>query len=179
MQESHNYPHEPPHRYSEKGTYIVTASTLKKQHFFDTPQKKTLLQNLLLEEAIKHHWELKAWAVFTNHYHFVASNEVNPETLPKFITAIHRISATKINRIDNQQGRRVWYQYWDTCLTFKNSYYARLNYVMQNPVKHKLVEDARYYPWCSAAWFFENAEKEFRKTIMGYKFDSINVKDDF
>ncbi|NGX57305.1 MAG: hypothetical protein K940chlam3_00195 [Chlamydiae bacterium] len=28
------YPHQPPHKYSVDGTYMITASTLYKRHFF-------------------------------------------------------------------------------------------------------------------------------------------------
>jgi putative transposase len=136
----HNrYPHNPPHCYSEKGTYMVTAATLNKINYFNTPQKLALLHNLLLEETSKYNWELKTWAVFSNHYHFIASNNVDPTTLPKFIANFHRVSSIKLNALENQRGRRVWYKYWDTILTYKNSYYSRLNYVIQNAVKHKLV----------------------------------------
>jgi putative transposase len=31
------------------------------------------------------------------------------------------------------------YEFWDTRLTFEKSWFARLNYVHQNPVKHGLV----------------------------------------
>jgi len=30
----------------------------------------------------------------------------------------------------------LWYEFWDTHLTFEKSWLARLNYVHQNPVKH-------------------------------------------
>lgn len=50
---------------------------------------------------------------------------------------------------------------------------------MNNPVKHKLVSDARQYQWCSASWFFETAEKQYRDTVLSFKTDFVTIEDDF
>ena len=55
----------------------------------------------------------------------------------------------------------------------------RLHYVHSNPVRHKLVEDATEYPWCSAAWFELNAESSFRRTVFSFNTDKVKVVDDF
>ena len=56
---------------------------------------------------------------------------------------------------------------------------ARLNYVHQNAVKHKLVTVANQYPWCSAAWFERVATPAQVKTIYEFKIDRVKVEDDF
>ncbi len=174
-----NYSHEPAHKFDLKGTYCITAATLHKKHLFDTPTKLSLLQSVIFEQSAKFLWELKSWAVFTNHYHLIISNSSCPQNLPLLIRGIHGNSAVMLNKIDNTTGRKVWHQYWDTCLTYSNSYYARINYVMNNPVKHKLVSDARQYQWCSASWFFETAEKQYRDTVLSFKTDFVTIEDDF
>ena len=62
---------------------------------------------------------------------------------------------------------------------FEKSYFARLNYVMNNPIKHKIVNNAEEYQWCSARWFAQNAEPGHRKIISNFKIDTISVMDDF
>jgi len=175
LRPEHAYPHEPPHRYSLKGTYMVTAATLHKKHLFNTPEKVKLLHDIILEETLEKKWILKAWAVFNNHYHFIAQSSENPESLPALIKRLHSLSALRLNRLDGIKGRKVWHQYWDTNITYRNSYFARLNYVIQNPVKHALVSNAKDYQWCSASWFEKYADKEFRKMVLGYKFDQLKV----
>ena len=64
-------------------------------------------------------------------------------------------------------------------LTYQKSYFARLNYVHRNAVKHGLVDKAADYPWCSAAWFAKQASPAFRKTIASFKTDRVKVYDDF
>jgi len=81
--------------------------------------------------------------------------------------------------MDQTPGRRVWFQYWDTCLTYEDSYHARLNYVHNNPVMHGLVTVAAQYAFCSASWFKENAEPLFQKRVTATPYDRVHVRDDF
>src|SRR5207244_6040960 len=92
---------------------------------------------------------------------------------------LHADTALRINRLDGREGRQVWFNYWETQLTFERSYLARLNYVHQNAVKHGLVPVANQYRWCSAAWFEGTATPAQVKTIYSFKTDRTSVVDDF
>src|SRR5882762_5507158 len=102
-----DWPHSPLHRIGEAGVYMVTAATLDKCHLFDSPDKLTLLENLLLSLAKKYSWQLEAWAVFSNHYHFVARSEPNSGPLGKYLKNLHANAARELNRLDNKAGRTV------------------------------------------------------------------------
>jgi putative transposase len=174
-----DWPHAPVHRLSEQGTYIVTASTLHKEHFFRGEERLTLLENKLLFLAKQHEVTLEAWAVFSNHYHFVAHTTGAENQLGNLIARLHYDSAEEINRHDGCAGRAVWFNFWDTKLTFEKSYLARLNYVHQNAVKHGLVVQANDYPWCSAAWFERTATPAQVRTIYGFRTDRVKIDDDY
>jgi len=174
-----DWPHAPVHRLSEHGIYIVTAGTLHKQHRFDTPAKRDLLERMLLSLARKCVWQLEAWAVLANHYHFVARGAPDSVPLREFLRELHSRSAIELNRLDGVEGRTVWHNFWDTRLTYQYSYLVRLNYVHQNAVKHGLVPVANQYPWCSAAWFERTASPAQARTIYRFKIDQVNVEDDF
>ena len=176
---SKDWPHAPVHRLDGAGVYMVTAATLHKTHAFESPEKLTLLENKLLGLAKKYGWQLEAWAVFSNHYHFVGRSEVESGSLRAFLKHLHSDTARELNRLDGVQGRQVWHNFWDTKLTFETSYLARLNYVHQNPVKHGLVQVANQYRWCSAAWFERVAPASAVKTIYGFKADKLKVDDDY
>jgi putative transposase len=128
---------------------------------------------------MRHHWQLEAWAVFTNHYHFVARGDPESSNLGEFVRQLHSNSARELNRMDSQEGRVVWHNFWDTRLTYQYAYLARLNYVHQNAVRHQLVTVANQYPWCSASWFERTASPAQIKTIYGFKTDRVKVVDDF
>jgi hypothetical protein len=57
---------------SSDGIFMVTGASLHKEHLFPTAEKLNLLEHELLTLAKQHEWQLEAWAVFVNHYHFVA-----------------------------------------------------------------------------------------------------------
>ena len=115
---------------------MVTGATLAKEHFFKTDDELDLLQDALLSLAARYQWHLEAWSIFPNHYHMIAQSPETAATLKNFITHFHANTARELNVRHQKPGRKIWYQYWDTQLTFHNSYLARLNYVMQNPVRH-------------------------------------------
>ena len=138
-----------------------------------------MLQDALLEVATAYEWSLQAWAVFSNHYHFVAKSPNDATTLKKMIQRLHSQTSRAVNRLDGVSGRQIWFQYWDICLTFEKSYYARLNYVHNNPVKHGLVEDAAQYPFCSASWFKAYADPILRRNVEYAPYDQIDIQDDF
>ncbi|HXG93313.1 MAG TPA: transposase [Blastocatellia bacterium] len=167
------------HRLSDDGVYMVTAATLHKHHLFKGPEKLTLLENNLLSLSKKYNWQLEAWAVFSNHYHFVARSQPDSANLKKFLTHLHADSARELNRVDEMIGRQVWFNFWDTKLTYERSYLARLNYVHQNPVKHGLVKVANQYSWCSAAWFERTASAAMVKMIYSFNIDKLQVADDY
>jgi putative transposase len=174
-----DWPHAPVHRLGEAGAYIVTAGTYKKEHYFQQSSRLSFLHDSLIRLATEYGWALQAWAVFSNHYHFVAMSPGDPGTLRLWTSQLHTLTAREANRLDKTPGRKVWFQFWETHLTYERSYLARLNYVLQNPVRHGLVRVARDYPWCSAAWFEQRSGWTFFKTVTSFKIDRVKVPDNF
>jgi putative transposase len=176
------WPHAPTHRLAEQGTYFVTAATYEKRHHFQGAERLRVLQRGILAVAEQFGWQLEAWAVFSNHYHFVAHS---PPTirdalrLSDMLSVLHVKTARWINRIDNTTGRQVWFNFWDTRLIEQRSYLARLNYVHQNAVKHGLVSLACQYPWCSAAWFERTASPAIVKSIYRFNTDKVSASDQY
>ncbi|HSI73235.1 MAG TPA: transposase [Fimbriimonas sp.] len=173
------WPHAPSRSIAVPGAYIVTSGTYQKVKLCDTEEKLELLTTVLLSSLEDTGWQLQAWSVFANHYHFVG---ISPDTglgLTRLMRRIHGISARELNRMDGTLGRTVWYRCWDTKITSSSAHYARLAYVHRNPVKHGLVEDAVHYRWCSAKWLEEQGEPSFVNTIYSFKTDHVKVYDDF
>lgn len=138
-----------------------------------------MLEDRLLELAKQYAIVLEAWAIFSNHYHFVAHTTGTENPLSDMIARLHFSTAEEVNRRDQQPLRQVWFNFWETQLTYEKSYLARLNYVHQNAVKHGLVRRANEYHWCSAAWFESKATRTQVKTIYGFKIDRVKIDDDY
>jgi putative transposase len=178
-EKNRHWHHAPVHLLLERGTFMVTAATYKKQHFFTPPARLQHLHDALLENAAAFGWELQAWAVFPNHYHFVGVSPENPACLRNFLGKLHACTARDINHADGTPGRKVWHQFRDTRLTYERSYFARLHYVHANAVHHGLVRNPARYEWCSAARFECEAPAAFRTMVYSIPLDRVSVVDDF
>jgi putative transposase len=178
MQNWSNWHHAPSHRFTEKGSYFLTARTFNKEHHFRRQKALDFLTQTLLTQALRFEWEIHAFAVFSNHYHIVAYSQ-SPENLPRYIQALHSISSIEMNKIDGTPARKLWYQYWDTLLTDSVSYHSRFRYVQENAVKHKLALRADAYPWCSAGDYLLRASAADQKRLLTFPIDQLNIEDNF
>jgi putative transposase len=176
------WPHAPTHQLTESGTYFVTASTYKHAHYFRSAKRLGVLQRGLLSLASDYGWRLEAWAVFSNHYHFIAHSPETKEdasNLSTMLNILHSRTAQWINEQKEKPDRQVWFNFRETRITYQRSYLARLNYVHQNAVHHRLVPVANQYRWCSAAWFERSASAAVVKSIYRFKVDQLRVYDPF
>ena len=174
-----NWPHAPPHRFFEPGTFMVTGATLHKEWIFNSPERLDLLQECLLKSLHDYGCSVQAWAIFSNHYHVILSFAGNAEKVRQAFAQVHTLTARQVNRIDEQPGRQVWFQFWDSAITIQTSYFARLRYVHENAKHHGLVQNAADYPWCSAGWLEQQGDPVFRKTLATFGTKLIKVYDDF
>jgi len=172
-------PHNPPHTFISGAVYMVTGATLYKTPIMKTDTHKTLFCTTLFERADICGWELQTWAVLDNHYHFIAESPENAHSLVPFIRELHSITAIGFNRLDGTSGRRVWYNYWDSCITNETSYLARLHYVHQNPVKHGATAISEDYPFCSYRWFISTGEPGLQNQVFSQPLDRVLIEDDF
>ena len=90
-----------------------------------------------------------AWVVLHNHYHAIVESPDNPLNLSKFTGSYHKFTASQWNSADKTLGRKVWWNYWDTCIRSEQDYYNRLRYIFWNPVKHGLIERPEEYLFSS------------------------------
>jgi putative transposase len=177
-----SWPHAPVHKLGQSGTFIVTAGTFHKEHFFSEPERLDYLQDLILRTMQEYGWQLEAWAIFSNHYHLIGHSpeqQASSESLRVIIRRMHSEAARWVNSKDSTPGRTVWHNYWESQLTFEKSYLARLNYVHHNAVRHGLVTVAKNYKWCSADWFERTARPAQVKTIYSFPIDKLNIVDDY
>ena len=108
------WPHAPVHRMSEHGVYFVTAGTLHKVLLFRDGPRLDLLEFKLLTLAETYHWQIEAWACFTNHYHLVCRGNSDSADLGKYLKHLHADTARELNRLDQREGRQVWHNFRET-----------------------------------------------------------------
>ena len=122
------WPHAPEHRLTEAGTYFVTAGTYGKHHHFRHHDTLRALHDALLGYASDHDWRLEAWAVFSNHYHFVGHSPKDASdgaaSLSTFLGSLHSRSSDWLNSRDDTPARKVWHNFRETLLTYRESYWS-------------------------------------------------------
>jgi putative transposase len=140
-------PHNPPHLFIPNAYYMLTASTYRKTPLISLPKRKQEWVEAFLHAAEIYNWQVVAWVILQNHYHAIVESPENVETLSKFVGSFHKYTARKWNDEDLSNGRKVWWNYWDTCIRSENDYYTRLEYIFWDPVKHGLVTTPEDYPF--------------------------------
>ena len=178
----HDWPHAPAHRLGSAGAFMVTAGTYQKQPFLNTPERRDDFLRCFFSLSDEFQWRLQAWAVLSNHYHFIAltpENALTADSLKSMLKELHRQTSRAWNIKDGVKGRRVWYNYWESHITFERSYFARLKYVHNNPVHHGVTDNASNYRWCSKPWLENHSTRAFVRTLESFKTDRLNIFDDF
>jgi len=129
----------------------------------------------------QYNWQILAWVILDNHYHIMLEAPEEAGTLVNLIRDLHRIKGLWIKRKISiaKEVKKVWYNYWDTCITYERSFLARFNYVHHNLVKHGYVKDASQYPFGSYYMLFRQQKDVWLRNEIQYPWDEVKVYDDF
>lgn len=176
-----DWPHAPPHRLKEAGVFFVTARAAHQHNLLSTAELRDWFQDSLFALAQHYGWTLEAWAILSNLYHFVAHSPPSgrrADSLSAFLQHLHSSATRELNGRNATPGRtRLWHNFRDTHLTLQRGYLARLNYVHQNAVHHRLVGVASHWKWCSASAFKCSVTPAWLRTIASFKYDEIAKTD--
>ena len=107
-----------------------------------------------LVESSHNEWndEMSSQANFVN-------DSMKKYHLVELIRKLHKDTAREINKQDKEKSRKIWYQYHDYNIQNKPDFWRHFNYIIQNPLKHKLVknlEESYLYPYSSNPTWLKN-----------------------
>jgi len=123
-----------------------------------TEARKSEWSNSFIKASEIYGWDVIAWVVLDNHYHvIVTSPEQNATSLSKYVGSFHKFTARQWNGKDQTVGRKVWWNYWDTCVRSEQDFINRLKYVFWNPVKHGYVDNPDMYPHSNYSQFMKES----------------------
>ena len=160
--------HSPPHFRGIHGFYLITSACYEHRHIFEHPDDLSYLAEEMLGVLQGSGITPQAWVFLPNHYHFLAEVD-DISIISELLRLTHSRTATKINSRHQQRGRKVWYRFSDRMIRNERHYFATLNYIHHNPVKHGYVDDAMEWPWSSIHSIFEMQGREWiLQTWKGY-----------
>jgi putative transposase len=140
--------HHPPHIYLDDTWYMITSSVYGGRYMLQPEGYKDLVRDQLKALVAEFKLILAAWVVLDNHTHVLIKSHVGAE-LNRFIGRWHGRSSFDLNTRDNERGRQVWHNFWDTCIRSEADYWTHFNYIHYNPVKHGYVKHLEDWPFSS------------------------------
>ena len=160
--------HSPNRVDSGAGFYLITAACYQHAPLIGSnEQRMEDFSRSLLDVLHQHSEALAAWVVLPNHYHALLHTEAVTELLSA-LGKLHGRSSFLWNGEDGQRGRQVWCKAVETVMKSQQHFFATINYVLHNPVKHRYVAKWTDWPWSSAAAYLdalgrEEAERRWRQ----------------
>ena len=100
-----------------------------------------------------------AWCVLPNHYHVLVRCSSVKEVTGD-LGRLHGRLSFDWNGEEGTRGRQVWYSASDRGMRGPEHFWATVNYIHHNPVKHGYVEKWEDWPFSSAADFLEEVGRE-------------------
>lgn len=140
--------HTPPHFGEGEDLYLLTAACFDHSPIMESESRRDSFAQELISGLGGESWaDVRAWVVLPNHYHVLA--RVDLPFYRRWIGRLHNSTSTRWNGEDKTRGRRVWYRFADRRVRGERHYYASINYVHANPVRHGWVRNAAAWRWSS------------------------------
>ncbi len=152
--------HAPPHYESQCGHYLLTAACYEHRPWIGaTPERMADFEKQLLEALTTHCRQVFAWIVLPNHYHaLVHAAELAP--LLAAAGQLHGRTSFRWNAEENCRGRQVWHRAAETEIKSEGHFWASMNYVLHNAVRHGYVQRWQDWPYSNAAAYLAEVGRE-------------------
>jgi putative transposase len=143
--------HGPPHFTGQQTSqYLITGACFEHAPILGASPERMdafaarLLSTLESVEAVVH-----AWCVLPNHYHALSTTSDLPKLIAQ-LGKLHGSTSFAWNGEDGERGRQCWHRATDRAMRSQEHFWATLNYLHHNPVRHGYVSKWQEWPWSSA-----------------------------
>ena len=163
------YPwHCPPHIDCDaKKWYIISAACYEHKHIIGQKDDRMLeIEQELINICNKHESNLCVWCILPNHYHILVETEAVSGLL-KELGKMHGRTSRKWNLEDDSVGRKVWFNCAERTIKGDRHYWASVNYIHHNPVKHGYAEKWTDWKYSSADKYLNDIGRDKALEIWG------------
>ena len=154
--------HSPP-RFEYEGNlnFIVTAACFEHKSIIGkSPERLAAFEESLIKVCQEFEVELFAWCVLPNHYHLLLKTNNVKNFQKEGLGKLHGRTSFNWNKADNQAGRKVWYRSFERQIKSARHFWASLNYIHHNPIKHGYTIKWQGWIFSSASNYLEKFGKE-------------------
>lgn len=142
----------PPRQLLNGGCYHCIARGNNRRFLFTDADAFRYFLNLLDRAKTKHPAKLYHYCLMSNHIHLLLEIAAGQD-LPKFMQMILQGYARWYGKRANYSGH-VWQGRYKSPLVEEESYYLEAGrYIERNPLRARLVNDLKDYPWSSYAFY--------------------------
>ena len=139
--------------------HFITFSCYRRLALLGSAQFRNLFVEVLRQVREEYFFKLIGYVVMPEHVHLLISEPVRgtPSTIVKMLKqrVSHRLSPEpRPNRLPQFWQRR----FYDFNVWSREKKIEKLAYMHANPLKRKLVEDPKDWPWSSYAFYQERGE---------------------
>jgi putative transposase len=131
--------HSPPHGAPLERTYMITVACYEHRPLMQDERRRLQIVEEFARSIDGQGTKIEAWVVLPNHYHLLLDTPDLRE-FGKVVRLVHGRTSRLWNIEDAQPGRKCWFRFSDRAVRSEAHYFAALNYIHANPVKHKLAD---------------------------------------
>jgi len=141
------------------GYCFFTVVTYNRQPLFNSPEARKILRKVWLETQARYPFKVTALCLLPDHLHCLWRLPEGDCDYSKrwaaikagFTRRFHSIGGQGVAQSVSQQKRRnggIWQKrFWEHQIKDYDDLHNHVHYIHYNPVKHKLVENVRDWPW--------------------------------
>jgi len=129
----------------EWGVFHVTTRGVARTAIYRDDDERRLFLRLLADVLTRHEWRCHAFCLMTNHYHLVV--EAHLWRLAAGMQRLNGVYAQAFNRRHKRSGHLFGERYAAWVVETEAHLLAACEYVLQNPVRAGLCEQATDWPW--------------------------------
>jgi putative transposase len=160
--------HGPPHYAGESGLYLLTAACYEHRPIVGlTTQRMAEFESRWLETLDERCLTVFAWVLLPNQYHALLHVR-NLQELLGAVGQLHGRTSFRWNGEEGCRGRQVWHRGAETEIKSERHFWATMNYVLHNAVRHGYVRHWQEWPYSNAAQYLAEvgraeAERRWRE----------------
>ncbi len=140
--------------YFQNAVYHICIRGNNKQAILARDEDKIAFLNSLQKYKLRFDFKLHAFVLMINHVHLVIA-ATNQNNISKIMQAVTLSYSQKFRKKYNYTGY-VWQGRFKSSIIDKDKYIiACINYIHNNPVRAKMVDNVKKYPWSSYHRYFE------------------------
>jgi putative transposase len=148
----------------DDGYFHITARGTGGLALFQDDIDRSAFIDLLTKTAWKSKWTCHAYCLMTTHYHLVL--ETSQRALSEGMHRLNGIYAQRFNRRHSRKGHLFEERFSARVIDAEEHFEAACRYVLENPVRAGLCDQADQWPWSGSLVQLERLLKGRASTLL-------------